>query len=218
MVIGLSVAFSIPLPTSKSIESNVVVQGSILDTFEDRLLAATRGEPADTDGLDGEIKEAVERQLELFAKLTKFTADEETVKIANTAASSQELAEAIETLLRHELVNELPEEMELISIRETFRELDVRLNWDYTITAGARLENKRSVRIRLPTLHGCSGCKNLAENAIDKVAGLSEPFVDLRTNTLTFDSTIDVNVEEELNKLADDEGVVQLDGWKMVRP
>ena len=188
----------------------------IHNLFRERLNAAARGNPVDTRAIEQEIASAVERQIELFVEQTGMTADEQTMAVARNAEESMELADCLVTMLSGELRNESISDMECRYIRETLESLDVRVGWDYSITVGAIPPEKVSVRICLPKLHPCGGCKKALESALESTGEFEDAMVDLQTRTAQFLAASDRDVEGKLDEL-EQAGVQQLAEWKLVR-
>ncbi len=199
-----------------SLQSATIVSDGIHKSFKDKLKDAGRGNPVDTDEIEDEIAEAVQRQIELFVAQAKLAADKKTKATAGKAARSIAFVESLETILSYELRNEPISDMESRAIRETLDELDVRIGWDYSIIAGAIPANKTAVRIRLPKLHACHGCKKALESALNSTEEFGSAVVDLDTLTAQFLADTDCDVEGKLKEIARG-GVQQLADWKLVR-
>lgn len=192
------------------------VQQVIHQTFKARLKTASLGTPVDTDSIEKEVRTSVERQIELFVEMAAKTNDEATIKIANTAGSSMTLADCMTTMIVSELSSQPLDEMEAESIRDSLDDLKVKIGWDYTVSAEAIPEDKVSVRIRLPKLHVCGGCKIKLEQSLDGLEGYEAAMVDLDTITAQFLAPADSDIEETLDEL-EKSGVSQLLEWELVR-
>ncbi len=184
--------------------------------FKDQLKAAAQGKPTDTDAISDTIRLAVERQIEIFAEQAKLAADENAMQAARQASDSMELTECLVDMLSCELRNEELADMESRAIRQTLAELDIQVRWDYSLATPAIPPDKTTVRIRLPKLHPCGGCKKTLEKALDGTPGLGHAIVDLETQTAEALADIDLEVEQALAEL-EQTGLPQLADWKLIR-
>lgn len=199
-----------------SFQAEQIADTGIRESFKDRLKAAAQGKPTDADSIEEEMTSAVGRQIELFIEQSLKTADQEAMATARQAGESTELVDCLVTMLSCELRNEPISDMESGFIRFTLDKLDVRINWDYSIAVGAIPPEKTAVRIRLPKLHPCGGCKKALESALDSTEGFENAMVDLETQTAEFLAGTDRNIETKLDEL-EQANIQQLSDWKLVR-
>ena len=199
-----------------TLQTEQTTNAGILKSFQARLKSAARGQATDTDSIQTEIESAVQQQIQLFVEHGMMAADEETMAIARKAGESSELVDCMVTMLSYELQTDPISDMESRFIRETLKNLDVRINWDYSIAIKAIPPEQTSVRIRLPKLHPCGGCKSALESALEFTEGFENAIVDLETQTAQFHACTDLDIDSALAEM-ERSGVQQLTDWKLVR-
>ena len=215
-VIGILFSSPAILSASPQESGEFDVQKVIHDEFKARIKAASLGNATDDDSIEAEVRESVEDQLEQFVKSVEKSKDEAMIEIARNAVSTTELADSLTTMIVSELNVEPLDEMEAQSIRDALDDLKVRVLWDYSIAIHALPAEQVSVRIRLPKLHACGGCKASLEGKLNELEGFEKAMVDLETMTAQFVAPADNEVETTLAEL-EKNGVSQLLAWKLVR-
>lgn len=201
---------------ARGIQAGQESTAGIHETFKDRLKAAAKGQPTEVEAIEDALASAAKRQVEMFVETAMSATDEKTVATARKVRDSTDVVDCLVVLLSCELRSEEISDMESLSIRDSLEELDVRIEWDYSIATGAVSSEKTTVRIRLPKLHPCGGCKKRLEEALDATDGFENAVVDLSTLTAQFLANDELDIEALLNGL-EEADIQQLDEWELVR-
>ena len=189
-------------------------EAKLLEQFKDAFKLASQGKPKQYDSIQEDVEDVAKQQLESFVE-TLAKGDDDSKEIAERLSSSMEFVEVLNQVLQYELENEPMPNMEAISFRDTLDELGIHMSVDLRFVVGAAPAERKMVRICLPDLHACGGCKVKLEKALVEIEGFEEAIVNLETLTAQFLAPAETDVEPALDEL--EKTVNQLKNWKMVR-
>lgn len=194
---------------------NVEEVSAVHKLLQGALAQAAKGEPVSRPKIESKVEQAVNAQIEQFAKQCKRTGDAKLISSAAIVKADEDLREHLKLLLLSELTHQDVAEMELRGIRDTLDYLEIQIAPDYSIIPGALPESKGVVRIRLPDFHACPSCKRILEKALNDSPGIEQALVDTKTNTAQFVVDLDLDIVDRLDEIKNK--TVQLAGWQLIR-
>ena len=207
-------AFLLAVASSARSQENA---GPIHELLADHLKRASGGEHVELAALRDDIQGAVAAEISRY--MQEAVESENEVFLASAVkvkVSKEELADSIEQALIHELTRVNTSNEDAAQLRATLNRMNLRIAHDYTLEVGAIPAEQTSVRIRLPKLHACQGCKKMLEKALNETDGFGNAVVNLKTNTAQFIAQANLQIEQELNNL-EVANVKQLVNWELIR-